>query len=73
MQPDDTRIELFEVGPRDGLQNEPAPISAAGKIALVDCLSRTGFKPGVRQRGWRFGRLPLCAGRGRQCGDRACA
>lgn len=35
--------EIFEVGPRDGLQNEPGPIATADKIALVDCLSRAGF------------------------------
>ncbi|WP_412505785.1 hydroxymethylglutaryl-CoA lyase [Roseovarius sp. SYSU LYC5161] len=37
------RVEIFEVGPRDGLQNEPRPIPAADKIALVDCLSGAGF------------------------------
>ncbi|MFA3917563.1 hydroxymethylglutaryl-CoA lyase [Ruegeria hyattellae] len=37
------RVEIFEVGPRDGLQNEPRDIPAQDKIALVDCLSRAGF------------------------------
>lgn len=37
------RVEIFEVGPRDGLQNEPRPIAVAAKIALVDCLSRAGL------------------------------
>ena len=37
------RVEIFEVGPRDGLQNEKRLIPAAEKIALVDCLSRAGF------------------------------
>jgi hydroxymethylglutaryl-CoA lyase len=37
------RVEIFEVGPRDGLQNEARLIPAARKIALVDCLSRAGF------------------------------
>jgi hydroxymethylglutaryl-CoA lyase len=37
------RVEIFEVGPRDGLQNEPRPIALAEKIALVDCLSGAGF------------------------------
>lgn len=37
------RVEIFEVGPRDGLQNEPRQIPSAEKIALVDCLSRAGF------------------------------
>jgi hydroxymethylglutaryl-CoA lyase len=36
-------VEIFEVGPRDGLQNEPRPIPTKEKIALVDCLSRAGF------------------------------
>ncbi len=38
------RAEIFEVGPRDGLQNEERPIPTAEKIALVDCLSRAGFR-----------------------------
>ncbi len=37
------RVEIFEVGPRDGLQNETREIPVAEKIALVDCLSRAGF------------------------------
>ncbi len=37
-------VEIFEVGPRDGLQNEARMIPAAEKIALVDCLSRAGFR-----------------------------
>ena len=36
-------VEIFEVGPRDGLQNEMRAIPAADKIALVDCLSEAGF------------------------------
>ncbi|WP_300055801.1 hydroxymethylglutaryl-CoA lyase [uncultured Roseobacter sp.] len=35
--------EIFEVGPRDGLQNEARDIPVAEKVALVDCLSRAGF------------------------------
>ncbi len=35
--------EIFEVGPRDGLQNETKEISVADKVALVDMLSRAGF------------------------------
>ncbi|MGV6812590.1 MAG: hydroxymethylglutaryl-CoA lyase [Brevirhabdus sp.] len=38
------KVEIFEVGPRDGLQNEPRLIPAAEKIALVDCLSQAGFR-----------------------------
>ena len=37
-------VDIFEVGPRDGLQNEARMIPAAEKIALVDCLSRAGFR-----------------------------
>jgi len=37
-------VEIFEVGPRDGLQNEKRQISTADKIALVDLLSRAGFR-----------------------------
>ncbi len=37
-------VEIFEMGPRDGLQNEKRHIPTAEKIALVDCLSRAGFK-----------------------------
>lgn len=37
------RVEIFEVGPRDGLQNETREIPVSEKIALVDCLSRAGF------------------------------
>ncbi|RMH46745.1 MAG: hydroxymethylglutaryl-CoA lyase [Alphaproteobacteria bacterium] len=37
-------VEIFEVGPRDGLQNEPNPIPTADKIALVDLLSTVGFR-----------------------------
>lgn len=36
-------VELVEVGPRDGLQNEPLPIPAEDKIRLVDRLSEAGF------------------------------
>ena len=35
--------EIFEVGPRDGLQNEAREIPVAEKVALIDCLSRAGF------------------------------
>ena len=37
------RVEIFEVGPRDGLQNEAREIPVADKVALIDCLSRAGF------------------------------
>jgi hydroxymethylglutaryl-CoA lyase len=37
-------VEIFEMAPRDGLQNEKRLIPTAEKIALVDCLSRAGFR-----------------------------
>lgn len=37
-------VEIFEVGPRDGLQNEKQLIETEDKISLVDCLSGAGFK-----------------------------
>lgn len=37
------RVEIFEVGPRDGLQNEAARIATRDKIALVNLLSEAGF------------------------------
>ena len=37
------RVTLFEMGPRDGLQNEAAPIATADKIALVNALSESGL------------------------------
>ena len=36
-------VEIFEVGPRDGLQNEAARIATRDKIALVNLLSEAGF------------------------------
>jgi hydroxymethylglutaryl-CoA lyase len=36
-------VEIFEMGPRDGLQNEVREIPVAEKIALVDKLSEAGF------------------------------
>ncbi len=35
--------EIFEVGPRDGLQNEASAIAVADKVALIDTLSGAGF------------------------------
>lgn len=37
-------VEICEMGPRDGLQNEARQIPTAEKIALVDQVSRCGFK-----------------------------
>ncbi len=37
-------VEIYEVGPRDGLQNEARIISSADKIRLIDALSAVGFR-----------------------------
>lgn len=37
------RVEIVEMAPRDGLQNEPRFIASPDKIALVDALSDVGF------------------------------
>lgn len=37
-------VEIFEVGPRDGLQNEKAKITTQQKVRLVDVLSQAGFR-----------------------------
>lgn len=37
-------VEIVEMGPRDGLQNEKRIIPTADKIALVNLLSRAGFR-----------------------------
>ena len=35
---------LVEVGPRDGLQNEKAPVPLEAKVAFIDALSETGLR-----------------------------
>lgn len=37
------RVTIYEVGPRDGLQNESRPIPTGEKVALVNRLSACGF------------------------------
>ena len=37
-------VTLFEVGPRDGLQNETRLVATADKVALVDALSGCGLR-----------------------------
>ncbi|MEO1308745.1 MAG: hydroxymethylglutaryl-CoA lyase [Pseudomonadota bacterium] len=37
------RVEIFEVGPRDGLQNEPGFIPTDRKVALIEALAEAGF------------------------------
>src|SRR5260221_6511913 len=36
-------ITVYEVGPRDGLQNESVPIATGDKIAFIDRLSQAGL------------------------------
>jgi hydroxymethylglutaryl-CoA lyase len=36
-------VDIFEMGPRDGFQNEKVEVSVGQKIALIDCLSRAGY------------------------------
>ena len=43
MRPLPTTVEVREVGPRDGLQNE-APVRVDARVRLVDALSRTGLR-----------------------------
>ncbi len=38
-----SRVQLIDVGPRDGLQNEKQPVTAATKIALVQRLQDAGL------------------------------
>ena len=38
------RVENFEVGPRDGLQNEPAFIATAEKVQFIDLLTDAGCR-----------------------------
>lgn len=37
-------VTIFEVGPRDGLQNEATLIATADKVSLIDLLSQTGLR-----------------------------
>ena len=42
--PDDRRVRIYEVGPRDGLQNESAPISTADKLRYIELLADAGLR-----------------------------
>ncbi|HYP18580.1 MAG TPA: hydroxymethylglutaryl-CoA lyase, partial [Chloroflexia bacterium] len=37
------RVTVYEVGPRDGLQNEKVQVAAADKVRYIDMLSAAGF------------------------------
>lgn len=39
-----TRVKIVEVGPRDGLQNEPGVVPTQAKVALIDALVAAGLK-----------------------------
>jgi hydroxymethylglutaryl-CoA lyase len=39
-----TEVQIREVGPRDGFQNEPEVIATEDKVRLIDQLARTGLK-----------------------------
>ena len=38
------RVQIREVGPRDGFQNEPEIISTDDKVALIELLAASGLK-----------------------------
>lgn len=38
------RVTVYEVGPRDGLQNEARMVPTADKIAFIDALAQTGLQ-----------------------------
>ncbi|MFO0575301.1 MAG: hydroxymethylglutaryl-CoA lyase [Polyangia bacterium] len=37
------RVTVYEVGPRDGLQNEPRMVPTADKVAMINALTQTGL------------------------------
>ncbi len=39
-----TRVRIVEVGPRDGLQNEPNPVSVETRVALIRALAAAGLR-----------------------------
>ena len=38
------RVKIFEVGPRDGLQNEPSPVDTETKVELIEQLAAAGVQ-----------------------------
>ena len=38
------KVSLYEVGPRDGLQNEPQTVPVATRIRLIESLADAGLK-----------------------------
>lgn len=41
---DDRRVRIYEVGPRDGLQNESTPIPTADKLRFIELLADAGLR-----------------------------
>src|SRR4051812_27240570 len=39
-----TQVRIYEVGPRDGLQNEATPISTSDKLRYIELLHAAGLK-----------------------------
>src|SRR5687767_5305643 len=42
--PDDRHVRIYEVGPRDGLQNESTPITTADKLRYIELLADAGSR-----------------------------
>ena len=42
--PDDRRVRIYEVGPRDGLQNESTPIPTDTKLRFIELLADAGLR-----------------------------
>ncbi|HEX7347693.1 MAG TPA: hydroxymethylglutaryl-CoA lyase [Candidatus Limnocylindrales bacterium] len=42
--PDDRRVRIYEVGPRDGLQNESTPIPTDAKLRFIELLVDAGLR-----------------------------
>lgn len=38
------RVRIYEVGPRDGLQNEPTPVALADKLRYLELLAAAGLR-----------------------------
>ena len=55
-------VEIVEVGPRDGLQNETRAITVADKVTLIDALSEAGFHRIEAGAFVRADRVPQMAG-----------
>ena len=50
-------VRIVEVGPRDGLQNEPRPIATADKVAFIDGSVFLRFAAEAKRRGVPIGEL----------------